>query len=102
MIEVSWVDYGGWVLPEAQKVILRALESKADKLKEVPKPWILLCWKSGFLLQRADYKAMLETADSPPSPGKERIMKAASEYESVFIADPSGADLLYGNSRFWM
>jgi hypothetical protein len=100
IVEVCF-SHGSWTVAEALEILRRALEEKARKLTKVQKPWILLCWSAGLLVQKRDYMAIFEFQNSPDSATRNAIISAACQFASVLIINEAGVDLLYGKRQFW-
>jgi hypothetical protein len=78
---------------EAREILKRALQKKVDSLnrRDVAKPWLLLCWSGGILVEKEDYLSVLTN----------ELIGAGGEFEAVFVVDGEGADLRCGRERFW-
>jgi len=87
-----WPFLSSFVECEARDILKRALREKVKRLNRgVAKPWLLLCWCGGILVDRQEYLAI----------SKNELIAEADEFEAVFVVDGEGAELLCGREQFW-
>ena len=67
----------------------------------IDKPWLLLCWCEGILVEKRSYRALFEPGNSASAELRKELIALSAEFESVFLVDNQGVNLLHGNARFW-